>query len=455
MQPGLMIRKIRIGGFLALSCLLTGCVTQTGTYKADIPDKEIHNQVPLGTENTQIQPQKLLIRDTSEATPVPSASEREVFNHNLENRQFWKLPRVERQYQKYLAQARLTSMLKPRWERYFGYVLAEVNARGLPSEIAVVPLVESMLDPYAFSPGAAVGMWQFVDATARENGLLINWWYDARRDPVQSTDAALDYLEKLYQRFQDWPLALAAYNGGAARISRAMRKQAKDNFWDLKLSGETANYVPRVIAFARFLAQAEQFDLEWPSPEQLAFVEVSSKRQIDLLQAASNMNISTDELYRYNPGLNRWATPPMGPHRLLVQRKHAFALKNILEDYSDDLAWQRYIIERGDSLSKIALKFHVETQELKKVNGLTSNKIRAGDALIVPGTFKRSAGSESLSNPFLFASTSSTQTKIYRVEAGDSFWSIARKFKVNMKQLIKANRLNAKRALQIGQRILI
>ena len=449
MQPTLLIRKILKISFLALSCLLSGCVTQSGDYQSDT------GPAPVQAEYTpKIRPEKI---DPVLFPPNESMdqTERDKFHLALGNKQFWELPRVEHQHQKYLAQTRLPALLKPRWDQFFGYVLAEVKARGLPAEIAVVPLVESMLDPYAFSPGAAVGMWQFVDGTARENGLLINWWYDGRRDPVQSTRAALNYLEKLFKRFQDWPLALAAYNGGAARISRAMTKQAVQDFWSLKLDGETADYVPRIIALSRYLAQAPQFDLDWPLPEQPAFVEISSTGQIDLARAARKMNMSTEEMYRYNPGLNRWATPPMGPHRLLVQRERASALQSVLEEFSGELAWQRHIIKNGDSLSQIALRFHIETGELKKANGLNSNKIRAGDALMVPGTYPGSAGNRSLSNPFLFTRSGQTKSKVYRVEAGDSFWSIARKFKVNMNRLIKVNRLNPKRALQIGQKILI
>ncbi len=454
MQFTLSISKMPLFGSLALSCLLSGCATQP-QVQSDSKDSEKPGfRYSDDFVSAERKPEEYLKREV-EAVTIASPTQREVFTSKLITRHLWNDPRIERQYQNYLSQTRFSTRLKPRWEQFFGYVLAEVEARDLPSEIAVVPLVESLLDPYAFSADAAVGMWQFVDATARENGLPINWWYDGRRDPMQSTQAALNYLEKLYKRFNDWPLALAAYNGGAARISRALSNQKKDNFWELKLASETANYVPRIIALSRMMSQAPQFDLKWPTSDQPAFVEVIGAGQIDLSNTARKLNITTEELYRFNPGLSRWATPPMGPHRLLVATNHAKLLQSMLAENSTDSAWQRYAIQNGDSLSHIAHKFRVETSDLKSVNSLTSSKIRAGDTLVIPGSHQPSAETRTRGNPFLFNQTRQSQPKVYRVKSGDSFWSIARKFKVNMNKLIKTNRLNPKRALQIGQRILI
>ena len=213
--------------------------------------------------------------------------------------------------------------------RYAAHILQEVEQRDMPAEIALLPIVESAYDPFAYSHGRAAGLWQFIPATGKRYGLKQDWWYDGRRDLVESTRAALDYLEYLHKRFHgDWLLALAAYNSGEGTVIRAIRRNRRKgkpvSFWDLDLPRETRAYVPKLIALKQLVnspekygVKLEQVDIEPP------FEMIDTGGQIDLAIAADLAGIDLDELYRFNPGFNQWATPPKGPHRLLIPSAQA------------------------------------------------------------------------------------------------------------------------------------
>ena len=174
--------------------------------------------------------------------------------------------------------------MRARLERHLAYIHSEVEARGMPGELALLPIVESALDPYAFSHGGAAGLWQFIPATAKRFGLQRNWWYEGRRDPVAATDAALDYLDYLYTRFDDWYLALAGYNAGEGNVSRAKRRAPEGaDFFDLKLPRETSAYVPRLLALAELVANPEALGVELPeiTPD-IPFQVVDTGSQMDL-----------------------------------------------------------------------------------------------------------------------------------------------------------------------------
>jgi membrane-bound lytic murein transglycosylase D len=200
--------------------------------------------------------------------------------------------------------------LKPRMERFLAYIHGEVAARELPGELALLPIVESALDPYAFSHGGAAGLWQFIPATAKRFGLQRNWWYDGRRDPIAATQAALDYLEYLHLLFEDWHVAVAGYNAGEGNVRRAQRKAAPGaTFWEMALPRETQMYVPRLLALAAVVTDPEAYGLTLPelSPD-VPFVAVDTQGQFDLAKAADTLSMNLDALYDWNPALNQWST---------------------------------------------------------------------------------------------------------------------------------------------------
>lgn len=345
---------------------------------------------------------------------------------------------------------------------YLRYVCAQVRARNLPGELCLVPIVESALDPHAFSPQGAGGLWQFVPGTARQFGLKVDWWADERRDPVSATTAALDYLEQLHSRFGDWLLTLAAYNCGEGRLERALRRASGEatDLFDLDVPRETRNHVAKLLAYAAVFAAPKHFGVELPVGEdtsaEVEFTVVDTGSQIDLSVAASAMGKSVEYLYRRNPALKRWATHPQGPHRLIVDGADREVAVDAFEGLRGEqrLQWQPVRVEASDTLGHIALRFGTDVATLRQMNELSSTLIRTGDELLVPvaGVMRRTGAD-------IFAPRSSATRAssmfVYVVRAGDSIWRIARRLGVTRKALMQANGIGPRDILSIGQRLAV
>lgn len=352
-----------------------------------------------------------------------------------------------------------------RASRYMFHVIEEIEQRNLPGELALLPIVESAYDPFAYSHGRASGMWQFIPGTARHFGLENNWWYDGRRDVLASTDAALTYLTQLHRRFDDWHLALASYNSGGGNVNRALRhnRNAGGNgtFWELKLHPETSAYVPKMIALARIIANPEEYGLTLnPLPNKPYFAAVNTQGQLDLALAAQLAEISINELYLLNPGFSQWATSPEGPHRLLVPVANAPLLEEQLAQLPPQqrMSWQRYKVKSGDSLLTIARQFHTTPNLIKEANQLRSNLIRAGQEMLIPIP-SQSASEYALSEPQRLERTQNRDrngTRVdHQVRSGDSFWILARNHKVSVRELASWNNMAPNDPLIPGQRLVI
>jgi membrane-bound lytic murein transglycosylase D len=337
--------------------------------------------------------------------------------------------------------------MQARLAKHLAYIHQRVRARGLPSELALLPIVESALDPYAFSHGGAAGLWQFIPATATRFGLDRNWWYDGRRDPVAATEAALDYLERLHQRFDDWYLALAGYNAGEGNVMRALRKAPPgSDFFQLDLPRETSAYVPRLLALAELVADPERLGVTLPplDPE-IPFLVVDTGSQMDLTVASNATGIDLKTLYAWNPALSQWSTPPKGPHYLVLPKDRA-------EDASARLAavpaerrvqWLRVTVESGDTLSQLARRHRTDVASLSRANRLRGTWIRAGQSLLIPKS------PEALANTV----ASRTPGATYVVRTGDSLWTISREHDVSMQALMKTNHVGPKDFLRVGQKL--
>lgn len=279
-----------------------------------------------------------------------------------------------------------------RGEPYLFYILSRVEARGLPAELALLPVIESAFDPFARSPAGAVGIWQFMPVTAKHVGLRRDWWVDGRRDIVAATEAALDYLSELHQRFDgDWLLALGAYNAGSTRINKAIRlnrSQGKPvDFWHLPLPEETRNYVPKLIALRAIIANPEAYNITLPALANTHYFSVvETGGQLDLQVAAKLTGTSIDEMQRLNPGLTRSITPPASPHTLLIPRASELRFRERLARLPADQRVQsvKYRVRQGDTLSAIALNSRTTVARLRQINQLESTRIFAGKLLIVP-----------------------------------------------------------------------
>ena len=354
-----------------------------------------------------------------------------------------------------------------RAEPFLHHIVNEVEKRGLPTELALLPIVESAFQPFAYSHGRAAGIWQFIPSTGKLYGLKQNWWYDGRRDVYASTDAALRYLEDLGKQFNgDWMHALAAYNSGSGTVMRAIRKNRARNrqtdFWNLKLPKETQAYVPKLLALARLVADPARHQITLrcvPDIPYFDVVDVGS--QIDLAMAAEMADLDLETVYRLNPGFNRWATDPYGPHRLLVPVDNADFLKEGLAQIepSERIKWKRHKIRPGETLSHIADRYSVSVSNLKRLNNLRSNSIRAGKHLLIP------VASRKLSDYNLTAyQRKKTLQNIRRkgttriahiVQPGESFWEISRKYKVSTRTLARWNGMAVRDPLRAGQKLVI
>ena len=340
--------------------------------------------------------------------------------------------------------------LEPRFQRYSAYIFNELQRRDMPGEFVFLPVIESALDPFAFSPGGAVGLWQFMPATGRRFKLKSDWWVDERRDPVLATKAGLDYLEKLYRRFDDWYLATAAYNTGEGRLQRAIRRAGSRDFFDLRLPNETVGYVPRLLAFSAVFLHPEDFDLTLPRVSvDVPFELVELGSQFDIALAASALGLDADTIYDWNPGLNQWATHPQGPHRLVVSNAVPDAQARLDRIPADGrLVWRAYVVKPGDTLSNIADRFGARTATLVAANGLADEMLHVDETLLIP------AGEPSGNLP-LPARRYAGSKKIYRVKQGDTLWGIGRRYGVSHKRIMRINHIGPHAKLMVGQRLVI
>jgi len=364
-------------------------------------------------------------------------------------------PRIQHEIERLQHSPSAFNVLISRAEPFLYHIVNEVERRGLPGELALLPAVESGFRPYAQSRSGAAGLWQFMPATGAMLGLQQDWWYDGRRDVLAATDAALDYLERLNKRLDgDWLHAIAAYNAGGGTLRRAVRKAEQaggsTEFWDLDLPRETDHYVPRLLALAEVVADPGRYGLALPSlHDRPYFASVPSGGQLDLKIAADLAEVPLEDLLALNPGFNRWSTRPQGPHRLLVPVERADTFGSALAQLPDKqrLRWQHHVVSKGENLGGIARRYDVSVKAIQQANGLNGHLIRAGKPLMIP-----------MSDSVVLAATSPRlgipRSRVrYQVRKGDSLYRIARKFHVKIADLQRWNSVG--RYLKPGQHLTV
>jgi len=387
--------------------------------------------------------------DTENLTPAIDAwqkiAQAQSFSEGLNNAE------IAKYRDWYSSRQRYFDRLGKRAQLYMAHIVVELDRNDLPLELALLPFVESAYNPFAYSPSGAAGLWQFMPPTGDHLGLKRDQWYDGRRDVISSTDAAVRYFKYLNKRFEgDWLLTLAAYNAGEGTVNKAIRanrRQGKaSDFWSLRLPGETRAYVPKLIALAQVTAAPVDFQLVLPKiPTEIYFDVVELPQQIDLYQISLLAEMSIDNVYRLNPGCQQSATPPDGPHRLLIPRHKTASFTAQLKNTPRDswLKVREYQVQAGDTLSEIAQRHGLGAQSLMAQNAMTSSSIRAGQVLKIP----------SISRAYLPSFARPTQ--YYRVRSGDSLWKIAHAYQVKTTNLARWNGLNPKAPLKIGKRLKI
>ena len=338
---------------------------------------------------------------------------------------------------------------------YLPYIAQKVNSMGMPSEIALLPIVESAYNPRARSRAGAVGLWQFMPFTGRQYGLKQDWWYEGRRDIIASTAAALDYLSHLHSLFDnDWSLALAAYNAGENGIHRAIRKNQNQNkstgYSDLRLKQETRNFVPKLIAVKNIIANPEAYGIDLPKlSSEPAFEIVQFNFQVDLAILAHWTDIQNYELEQLNPGLRRTITPPGGPHRVLVPAdKHdrVVSWKSDLHP-SHAVVTAMYQVKPDDVLSAIAQRYNVSVTSIKSINTMKSDFIRIGEVIRIPNPSSINHHAE-----FINQDSKTGGQFIHQVQRGDMLGTIAQRYNVSVAKLRTANLLNSD-LIRVGQKL--
>lgn len=293
----------------------------------------------------------------------------------------------------YSAKPEYFARMVDRSSHYLYHILEEIERRKMPTEVALLPMIESAYNPQAYSKAHASGLWQFIPSTGRLYGLRQNWWYDGRRDVIAATGAALDYLEKLYTQFGDWELALASYNWGEGAVGRAVaRNQAKGlpgDYASLTMPAETRNYLPKLIAVKNIIADPARFGVKLANvPNQPYFEIITVKRHIDVKLAAKFAELPLDEFKFLNPAHNKQVIKANGTETIVLPRDKVAIFNANLDNHDTPLvSWQAHTIKPGEKPEKIAAKYGMSMAELKQVNGIGGkNTFHTGQPLLVQTT---------------------------------------------------------------------
>jgi membrane-bound lytic murein transglycosylase D len=484
----------RSARFLLISLIATGC---SQTTKAPLSTSEKPPLVGKEDNSYLYHPHKSTLKKQT----LTNGQYKTVWDRLLSLYSLPEInhPRIDQQLNWYLNNPDYLARIQQRAEPYLHLILDEIEAKNIPGELALLPVVESAFRPEAYSKSDASGLWQFIPATGRLFGLKQNSWYDGRRDVYASTKAATTFLKQLSETFNgDWMLALASYNYGKGNIWKAIERNEDlglpTDYWSLSLPEETTNYVPRLLAVAKLFANADRYNIPLqhiPNEPYLEVVNIGS--QLDLNKAAQMANTPLEHFLKLNPGFNRWCTAPDGPHRLLVPVDQAQTFRRNLaqlplEDWLSDNPYNKqridqpsyakaqatpkqdnnaqatqkhyssepaslsqYKVKTGESLTYIAQKNHTTINAIKKANHLSGNNIQAGMTLKVPS----SETPGKIPHLAQTSKTKSTSNRIYTVKPGDTFWKIAQSFSVSTQDIAAWNKITVKSPLLPGQKLSI
>lgn len=353
-----------------------------------------------------------------------------------------------------------------RSQLYLYHIVEEVEKRGMPTEVALLPMIESAFNPKAYSTSHASGIWQFIPSTGKNFGLEQNWWYDGRRDVTAATDAALDYLQKLHDMFGSWELAFAAYNWGEGSVQRAIAKNRKKglptDYLSLTMPAETRNYLPKLMAVKQIIMDPAARNLTLASiPNRPYFVSIPTTQHIDLAVAARLAKMPLHDFVSLNPAYNRPVINAKGSRSLLLPVDKADLFTSNLESYDKPLvSWKSYTPARGEKIDNVARRFSISVARLKEINSITKrNKLSAGQTLLVPLSRNEAAvptfnEAQRAVEPEETEPLPVSSRLIYAVKKGDTLASIAKRHKVSATQIKALNNLRSNR-LGSGQKLVI
>jgi len=343
-------------------------------------------------------------------------------------------------------------------ERYLHYIVEEVERRGMPMEIALIPFIESSYDPLIKSNSQTSGLWQFQPKTGQILGLVQNVWHDDRRDIVASTQAALDYLQYLHQKFDNWKLAIAAYNLGEGAVSKALsrnnHKGRSGNFYDLNLPVDAKHYVYKLLAIKDIIVNSGKYGLQIrPIANRPYFDQVKIHEPIDTSLVTRLANISEVEFNALNPAYNRYVIKVHDkPRTLLLPKSNKEIFLKNLETYQDSrVSWQTYHVKKGENINEIAARHSTSVKQLKTINGIARNKnITLGQKILVPHTLTETQ-SDNISQKK--KQLQNYHSNVYIVKKGDTLYEIAKRYGTTIDQIKSWN--DSDESLSIGQKLVI
>lgn len=344
------------------------------------------------------------------------------------------------------------------------YIVEEVEKRGMPTELALLPMIESAYNPTAYSRAHASGIWQFIPSTGKRYGLEQNWWHDERRDVVAATKAALDYLEMLHGEFNDWNLALAAYNWGENGVRRAIKRNKQRgkaaNYYTLRMPRETRNYLPKLQAVKNIISDPGKLSMILPDVlDQPYFTTVDAHEHIDVEIAARLAEMSIEDFEVLNAAYNRPVIASDGGRKILLPLDKAETFATNLEYHQAPLvSWQTYALKKNESVEDVAARFNMDSNKLRQINGIKPYvKLRTGHSLLVPMPehVDESNLDETWDNPEFSRPNNFYGTRIvHRIRRGDTLSTIARRYGVSMRGIKAWNGLRSSR-IRAGDRLVI
>ena len=329
------------------------------------------------------------------------------------------------------------------------YVIQELEAADLPTELALIPFIESNYDPFSISPSGAVGLWQFMPKTGRMFDLEKNWWSEDRHDPYRSTHAAIGYFKYLLERFNDdIYLALAAYNAGPTYLDRQINKNKRKNldydFWSLDLNKQVTEYIPKYIALREVIFNSKKYGVTLPDiPAESVVKKIEIPGQVEILTLSEYLEIQPELIYKLNAGYTKWASAPADKSIFYVPIENTYLLDSPESPFENvnQINWISHVVVSGDSLWKLAEKYDTEVRIIKEINYIDNDLLSINDTLLIPL-------SKSKTNNFI-------PYEMHIVSEGDTLWDLSKKYNIGLDELLRINSINKNSYLQLGQQLTI
>ena len=410
--------------------------------------------------------------ESTDSSPSANGSNLwDTLRYSFKLEEQYKRPEVQNQFNWLVNHKSYLNQLGEHSQPYLYYILQETKKRGMPGEIALLPMIESTYNPFAYSTSGAAGLWQFTKGTGNNFGLKQNWWFDSRRDIYKSTNAALDYLCYLHRFFNgNWILAIAAYHSGEGTVQRAVQynghHQRSTNFWSLNLPEDTHSYVPKLLALAKLIQSQNKASAKLPYISNTPyFTRINVGTQIDLTNAAHLAGISYPEFLKLNPGNNRWATSPSGPHMIVLPLDKVDVFVHNLKKIPQK--------QRSNLLAKHAVHFDTDLEAVPET--ATIDKIVSDEVSSQPATLKKPivyaspipqksatpakpapaqvVSSSTTASPNVPANHASMHKVLHVVQKGDSFWHLTHQYHVTESDIRSWNNMSAKAFLQQGAKL--